>query len=71
MIDIRPSSSSDRRQRKSEGVPSIHQLADLSQNEPILGMYNRKKKLLSIFSVRKFEIYKSIIFSYRTNLNRV
>lgn len=37
MIDIRPQSPSNNKQKNTEIVPNIHQLADLTQNEPILG----------------------------------
>ncbi|CAF2736724.1 unnamed protein product [Rotaria sp. Silwood2] len=36
MVDIRPSSSSGNKQRKTEIVPNFQQLAVLTQNEPIL-----------------------------------
>ncbi|CAF1685574.1 unnamed protein product, partial [Didymodactylos carnosus] len=38
MADIRPSSSSTNKQHKTETVPNLQQLADLSLNEPNLGM---------------------------------
>jgi hypothetical protein len=38
MIDIRPKSSSSNKQKKTEIVPTIHQLVDLTKNEPMLGM---------------------------------
>jgi hypothetical protein len=38
MVNIRLPSPSESKQV----VPNIHQLADLTQNEPILGMKNRK-----------------------------
>jgi hypothetical protein len=42
MVNIRPSSSSTNKQKTTETVPNIHQLADLSQNEPVLGMNKRQ-----------------------------
>jgi len=42
MIDILPQSSSTNKQNKTEIIPNIRQLADLTKNEPILGM-NKKK----------------------------
>ncbi len=50
MADIRPPSSSEKKERKTETIPTIHQLSDLTQNEPILGM--NKEKIFFIFSNR-------------------
>jgi hypothetical protein len=44
MIDILPQSSFTTKQHQTEIVPNIHQLDDLTQNEPILGM-NRNRHL--------------------------
>lgn len=38
MIDIRPQSSSTTKHRPTEIIPTIHQLADLTHHEPVLGM---------------------------------
>ena len=38
MVNIRVPSASGSKQRKTEVLPNIHQLADLTQNEPVLGM---------------------------------
>jgi hypothetical protein len=48
MIDILPQSSSINKQNETEIIPNIHQLADLIQNEPILGM-NKKNYFLKNF----------------------
>jgi hypothetical protein len=63
MIDIRPLSSSKTKQKKTEITPNIHQLADLTQNEPILGM---NKNFIS-----KFSPIDNLKINYRTNHNRV
>jgi hypothetical protein len=49
MIDIHPESPYPTKQHKTEIVPNIHQLADLTQNQPILGMNNNK-----YFSFKKY-----------------
>ena len=38
MIDIHPQSPSTKKPNQLETLPNIHQLADMTQNEPILGM---------------------------------
>lgn len=40
MIDIRPQSSSTTKHRPTEIIPTIHQLADLTHHEPVLGTNN-------------------------------
>jgi hypothetical protein len=69
MIDIRPQSSSKNNEKQTEIIPNIHQLADLTQNEPMLGMNKKKCFFFQIYFDRKFQ--KSILFNYRTNHNRV
>jgi len=54
MVNIRVPSPSESKQRKSEVVPNIHQLADLTQNEPILGMKNRKYILVLLYNLLIF-----------------
>jgi hypothetical protein len=57
MIDIHPESSYPTKQHKTEIVPNIHQLADLTQNQPILGMNNNKYFLFQkIFSIDHMKI---------------
>lgn len=50
MIDIRPQSSSTNKRRPTEIVPSIHQLAHLTEKEPILGTEKNIENFISLFS---------------------